>query len=147
MLLIDVGAYDDCFIGDGFHNKENHPSGDSVRWTSGSAIVRIPCFRPENKMKIGIRAWGPLSGAGAKTTVIFFNDQRIGEFEAKPEVMNEYSVEVPEGIIFEGFNELKLAVWPWRPADVGKSSDKRELGILLDSITINYDDSENESDD
>ena len=68
----------------------------------------------------------------------FINDYKIGEIKVPPVSRKCFVLEVPDEILFTGFNDLMFKTPTWRPSDFLSSTDNRELGILLESIALHY---------
>ena len=66
------------------------------------------------------------------------NIQKSQEEKVKIDIkdLQTISIEIPDGIVIEGFNDILINVPAWKPSEQYGTADFRELGIMLDSITI-----------
>jgi hypothetical protein len=135
-LFIDVGENDLMFIHSGLYNKEKHLKENTIRWTSGTSVINLPFFVPGEAQVLTIDVWGRPKTAGEPVCEVFINDTVIGEFKVASESKQTFSFTIPKHILINGFNELTLITPAWKPSDVLGVIDQRELGIMLDSITL-----------
>ena len=63
---------------------------------------------------------------------------KIADIKILPEVQQDYSFNIAAEIILPELNTLTLKTPIWIPAETYRSDDMRELGLMLDSITIHY---------
>ncbi len=137
-ILIDIGSDDDILLGSGFYNKERFAEGQTARWTKDEARVYLPYMRRKGKLSLEISASGASKEVGDIMSEVFINDHKIGEIKVPPVSRKRFVLEVPDEILVTGFNDLMFKTPTWRPSDFLSSTDNRELGILLESITLHY---------
>jgi hypothetical protein len=139
-LLIDVGTSDELFIKSGLYGAEKHLGEHSARWTRPIAEFRLPELPLKNEYILQVEAFGGPEAAGEKVSEIFINDTKIGEMTIVPESAQAFSFNVPPEALSTGSNVLTFKTPRWRPSDISRSSDRRELGIMLDSIELDWSD-------
>jgi len=64
------------------------------------------------------------------------NGAVAGQAEVAPEEKRDVVFRLPAASLREGMNRLELRTRGWRPADLDKSEDARELGVYVRSITL-----------
>ena len=72
------------------------------------------------------------------TATVSVQDTEVGRFSVKPDTRQAFEMTVPRNVLSAGLNELTVVTPTWRPTDVLGTSDQRELGIMLDSVILNY---------
>lgn len=138
------GDRDKLAIIDGMHARESVQGDPSThwRWTKGRARVRMVVDKGENPVRIAVMyfdanrpdAVGPtptpdfrVNGTKVESRLSFCN---VGGMKAV-----EASLEVPAHVVQDEISILELVVPTWIPADHGIGADKRELGVMLHSVS------------
>lgn len=137
-LRIDLGSDDEAFIIDGFHAREVFLNRTPTRWTRRAARISLPYFEGMKGFSLTINVL-PLPKAVGKTIgKVSINDKAVGEFEVRGDRAQTFRFDVQDELLETGWNELKITTPVWRPSDKLGTKDQRELGIMLDSIIIDY---------
>jgi hypothetical protein len=66
------------------------------------------------------------------------NQEELGEISISPNSAETYCFDVPNEVVEIGANELRFVTPTWRPCDYFRTTDRRELGIMLNSIALHY---------
>jgi hypothetical protein len=135
-VTIDLGAFDAPYIRHGFYGKESIPGFPSLRWTKEQAGLYIPLRRTGgDHLLISIRAatFRPRKLEAAPVTVIlagetvgtFIPDEqwRTFTFQTRPPASGENTL-------------LEFKTGSFNPARLRINADGRDLGFLLDWITL-----------
>lgn len=141
MILIDLGGSEDWgFIKEGFHGPEIHLGETPVRWTGQTAIIRLPLFPPPGKktvLNIRVADTGPAREGAAAGAIVRIGDRRIAQILLKKGI-NTVRLELPSDLEEGGIAELIIYSSPWQPRRLLGTGDERELGIMLDRVTLSY---------
>lgn len=133
---IDIGGEDEVFLVDGFHQPEKFNGSRSVRWTTGTAHLRIPCIDAKKSYSLELKFLPPPPSVKNREMRISINGKETGSYKIDVKDVQTISIEIPDGILTEGFNDILINVPEWKPSEHYGTMDFRELGIMLDSITI-----------
>jgi Dolichyl-phosphate-mannose-protein mannosyltransferase len=133
-LFVDIGTSDMMFIRSGFYSKDTLPEGTSARWTSDQAAIDLP-LSTHMPVTVEVRAMSYRPETLSPANVIVYLDNReIGQFTPN-ETWQTYSfVTQPRPI--DGFSRLEFRTPTFNPANLQQSGDNRDLGFLLDSVSI-----------
>jgi len=137
IVLKDIGADDELYIKSGLHRPEKYLGKHTIRWTENNAVFRLPQLSAHQRYSLQINVWGCPEAAGEKVSAVFLNRHRLGQMKIAPETYQTFSFDIPSEILTTTLNELKIETPTWRPRYITDPSDKRRLGIMLDSITLN----------
>ncbi|MEA1928833.1 MAG: hypothetical protein U9N73_11565, partial [Candidatus Auribacterota bacterium] len=141
-VMVDIGTpRDRDFIVSGVHFREKHLNKTPVRWTTGTAILRLPIFPKKGKtpfLNIKILDTGPerKSFDGAITVTINGNEVACTRLDQGE---HSYQIKLSPGAVREP--ELALITitsQPWQPDQIIESKDTRMLGVMLDRIRLKY---------
>ena len=135
---IDIGGEDEVFIIDGLHQREKSGGSRNVRWTTGTARLRIPCINVQNSYFLELVFIPPPPSVKNRELRLSINGKETGSYKIDVEDLQTVSIEIPDGILIEGFNDILINVPSWKPSEHYGTKDFRELGIMLDSITISH---------
>ena len=135
---LDVGTRDDLNVLR-FHAKEE-TEGHTFRWSQDVSYIVVPALDP------GVRAitlWmsdgGRPDGAGNAEVSIAIGDQQIGTVDVDTG-FRSYAVEIPVEIVSaaagRGPVRIRLRTSVWRPEEVLGTADDRELGVMVDRVTV-----------
>jgi hypothetical protein len=133
-ITIDIGTLDTAYIRSGFHGKEVLPDGASARWTQAEAIVDVP-VAADGPLSITMRALIFRPAAVAATPIrVWLDDQEIGTF-IPGEAWQTFSF---NGLArpANGTSTLRFESTPFNPQQLQLSADNRDLGFMLDQISV-----------
>lgn len=134
-LTIDIGSIDAAYIVDGFYGKEPLPGEITMRWTTDEAIVEIPDI-DQDTIVIDVRAKVFRLGSELEISpvTVWLDGETIGQFTPSTEWIT-YSF---EAILPNEQNSslLQFNTTTFNPSDLQINNDGRDLGFLLDWITI-----------
>lgn len=131
---VDVGAVDTNGVVAGFHSKELLADGTTARWTSGDGFVGFPVARP-GPVSVEIRARVfARPGDPAPEVAVSLDGRPIGRFRAE-DGWRVFRFD-GEAAPVRGFSFVRLEGPTFRPADDGRSTDERRLGVFVDRIGI-----------
>jgi hypothetical protein len=136
---LDIGINDDLNVVR-FHAKEVS-GGRTVRWTQRQSFVTIPQMFPTNRVAILVMNLGgrPQSETQGQVTA-YLNETLIGTAWVT-NGFNPYSFSIPAAVA-EALSKsdeparLRLVTPTWNPHRVLGSPDDRDLGVMVDRVTI-----------
>jgi hypothetical protein len=136
---LDVGVNDDLHV-IRFHAKET-TEGRSFRWSRARSIVAVDGIAPESRsVVLWMSDGGRPPAAGAADVTIALENEVLGTVRVvtgfKP-----YSVDIPPALAarlsgLERTIELSLVTTSWKPELVLGTPDDRDLGVMVDRITV-----------
>lgn len=133
-LTIDIGTLDTAYIRSGFHGKDVLPDGASARWTQADAIVDVP-VAAAGPLSITVRAliFRPAT-VSASPVSVSLDEQVIGEFTpgAAWQTFSFNGLAQP----VNGISSLRFKSTTFNPLQLQLSTDNRDLGFMLDQISI-----------
>ncbi|HVL67128.1 MAG TPA: glycosyltransferase family 39 protein [Vicinamibacterales bacterium] len=136
---LDVGTNDDLHVLR-FYAKE--VSDDvTFRWTRSRSFVSVTTITATARELTLVMADGGRPAAAPDAVVeVYLHNQRLGTVQVKGP-WRPYSLEVPRDIAARAAGatdpvELRLVTSTWNPADVLGVADSRDLGVMLDRVTI-----------
>jgi hypothetical protein len=136
---LDVGAQDDLHVLR-FHAREQ-VDGRSFRWTRANSYLSITTIAPTSRRLVLTMADGGRSPAAAAARVdVFVHNQQIGSVVVSGP-FRDYELSIPAGLAVRAAAakdpvELKLVTTTWNPAKITGAPDDRDLGVMLDRVTI-----------
>jgi len=137
-IAIDFGTNEEPLVIDGLHNPERIGTAGAVRWTNGSARLRL--FVSEAaagvRARLSLRLYGPPVELAGNRLKVAINGTPVGEAGIVPRQAQEAIFPVPAGLLRQGVNEVTIDSPPWRPAALYGSPDTRTLGVMLDSLRL-----------
>jgi hypothetical protein len=133
-IEIDVGTFDTPFIRTGFYGKELLPGDATMRWTAGEATLDIP-LPTEGPITVDVRAmiYRP-EGVTAAPVAVWLDGEKVGEF-TPGETWRIFSFPAQPRPI-GGISALRFQTAAFNPASLGVNNDTRDLGFLIDRVTI-----------
>jgi len=138
---VDVGAPADApFLTDGFYGREMLPDGTTARWTAPRARTRLFLAQPTAEMELHIvyvDARPP--GTAPADASLTLNHQPLTTDDVPHPAVPDRRIlraSLSPDIVLTGDNQLEISCRGWKPRDILKSPDTRELGLFLDSIRI-----------
>ena len=121
----------------GFYRTELTTSDETYRWTEASAAIDLPEINNSTDALLILRLGQDLpQSVELGPARIFFNGKSIAEarFRGKLRVV-KYSL--PRSLLnLKGVNKVEFVTPTFSPAGHGFSEDKRELGLMLDSLKL-----------
>lgn len=136
---LDVGNNDDLHVLR-LHAKETS-EGRTFRWTRARSFVAVTTIRPDARELTLLMGDGGRPAAAPPARVdVFLHNQLLGTVQVSGPV-RPYSLAVPASLAERAASagdvvELRLVTQTWNPATVLGSPDDRELGVMLDRVTI-----------
>ncbi len=131
---LDIGRDDDIlWIMRGFHGREKGPGGRSVRWTAADAEVRFLLQRGERALRLAVRTC-PEARPEALPAEPRFTWNGVATGAAFAE--GSWQAVIRPSDVRAGENRLGITCQPWRPGAVAGGRDRRELGLMVDTITL-----------
>ncbi|MDP8236393.1 MAG: hypothetical protein P9M08_08415 [Candidatus Erginobacter occultus] len=141
-LLIDIGGEDDwAFLESGFYSPELHRGRIPVRWTGPESRLVLPLFPREGReAELTLKTIGsrpPAACHSAPLVAAWLDGRPLGDHLLRPEDAL-YSWTIPVKSPGPRLANLTLRVDPWRPSDFLPVSDRRELGLMLEWVKLEY---------
>ena len=110
----------------------------SFRWTGADAGFFVPYYDRSRDLELEIGVLPSSEHIGRVNGLVFMNQEELGEISITPNSAETYRFDVPSEALEIGANVLRFVTPTWRPCDYFRTTDRRELGIMLDSITLHY---------
>lgn len=131
---IDVGTLDAAYIESGFYPKEPLPGDITMRWTKEEAILALP-LNGTAPLTISLNAkiFRP-EGVPPTPVTVWLDGREIGQFT--PDATWQTYTFTGQPASADGLSRLRLVSETFNPAALGVNADGRELGFLLDWVTI-----------
>jgi hypothetical protein len=136
---LDVGINDDLHVLR-FRAKEQ-VDGNTFRWTGPTSYLSVTTISPSSREVVLTMADGGRSPAAGPARVgVFLHNQQLGSVVVSGP-FRQYPMSIPPDLAARAAAagdpvELKLVTTTWNPARVTGSADDRELGVMLDRVTI-----------
>ncbi len=137
-FLLNLGEKDQASIIEGFHDREVLAGGLSYRWTKDLCRIRIPAMVAGKEAELSLLlAGGRPAGAPPAAVTVYFDQARIGQFQAAND-MTAYRFHLaPRPDVSEnGVSELRLETNTWNPMRQSHSQDARNLGVMLAQVRV-----------
>ena len=121
-------------LGDGWGRAESRSDGGQHAWTRQPvATVTLPGIRPADGRFV-LKGYGLADGQEPRTLTLVINGHELAP-QPLPRRPMQISFEVAAAQLHLGDNELQLRTERTiSPATAGRSTDKRQLGVLVDFI-------------
>lgn len=137
---LDVGGNDDLHVLR-FHAREAS-DGRTFRWTGAQSFVSVTTV-PERatELTLVLNDGGRPPAAPPARLELYFHNQHLGTVDVASGGFKPYPVRIPADLVArasaaENPVELRLVVEPWNPHDVLGVPDDRELGVMVDRVTV-----------
>lgn len=137
---LDVGTNDDLHVLR-FHSSEQS-EGTSFRWTQTASYVTVPSITPTaRELTLVLHDGGRPAAAPPADVVVYLADERIGQIEVSPGPFRPYNLTLPRELVARraAADEplvLRLVSTTWNPNDLLGTGDDRNLGVMVDRVTI-----------
>ena len=136
-LRIDVGSSDFFYLGEGWYGKERLPDQTTVRWTSGAAQIHLPSavtvggdVRLQLQMALPADVGEPLTSVRMRHETSTVAEWQVGKDFAV------YEATWTPSSFQDGPPDLWLETDTWNPAALGLNMDSRDLGVMVDWISV-----------
>ncbi|MBA3885061.1 MAG: glycosyltransferase family 39 protein [Acidobacteria bacterium] len=136
---LDVGVRDDLHVVR-FHAKEE-TDGRTFRWTQAQSFVTVTVVPPgARQATLWMHNGGRPPGAPPATIRVYFHGEPLGTVQVE-DGWREYRLSIPAAVAARAAEvddpvELRLVTTTWNPQVVLGTPDDRELGVMLDRVTI-----------
>jgi hypothetical protein len=139
-FTLDVGELDDLHLVR-FHAKETSDER-SIRWTQDQSEVAITGLTgAERTITLTMGRGGRPSSAPPAVVTVEFNDMPVGEITVTGDGFTDYEFAIPAEAVAaaaqsDGPATLRLLSSVWSPRAELNLPDGRELGVMIDRITV-----------
>lgn len=136
---LDVGVRDDLHVLR-FHAKEQS-EGRSYRWTQARSMIAVTVMRDTARnVTLELADGGRPPAAPPARLDVFLHGQQIGSAVVSGR-FRPYTFAIPPGLSARAAAindpvELRLVTATWQPSTVLGSADERQLGVMVDRVTI-----------
>jgi hypothetical protein len=136
---LDVGVRDDLHVLR-FHAKEQS-EGRTYRWTQARSMISVTVINATDRNVTLELADGGRPPAGPPAHVdVFLHGQQLGSIVVSGG-FRSYTLPIPAELAVRAAAvndpvELRLRTDTWQPSAVLGSSDERQLGVMVDRVTI-----------
>jgi len=133
VYIIDIGADDNVYLGDGWHWRENI-FDLTMRWAGETARADLYIDLPPGDYEVTFNAQAFWQ---ARQLMLLVNDQALGEpVTVMPNVFQTFTFEVPAEFIGDerhitlsfAYDDVII------PAQIGQSADPRALSVMIDTV-------------
>jgi len=137
---LDVGTNDDLHVLR-FHAREQS-EGRTFRWTQGTSFLSVTTIPPgAGELTLVLNDGGRPPAAVPARVDVFFHNQRLGAIAVTAGGFRPYALPVPPDLAGRAAAardpvELRLVSTLWNPHDVLGVPDRRDLGVMLDRVTL-----------
>ncbi len=137
---LDIGGNDDLHVLR-FHGREQ-TDGRSFRWTRSTSYVSVTAMpATSTELTLMMSDGGRPAAAPPATAEVFLHNQRLGSVDLSPGGFRAYTLPIPTDLARRAADstepvELRLRSTTWNPALVLGSADDRDLGVMIDRVTI-----------
>jgi hypothetical protein len=137
---LDVGTNDDLHVLR-LHAREQS-DGRTFRWTRATSYISVTTVpAAASELTLVLSDGGRPPAASPARVEVYFHNERLGTIELSPGGFRPYSLAIPAGLAARAAGarepvELRLVSTLWSPRDVLGASDDRDLGVMLDRVTI-----------
>lgn len=136
---LDVGTKDDLHV---LRFRARETSGaHTFRWTGAASAISVTSMLPTAREVTLVMSDGGRPPAAPLADVdVFLHNQLLGRIQVEGD-FRPYSLPIPQELARRAASasdpvELRLVTAQWNPARVLGSSDDRDLGVMLDRVTI-----------
>lgn len=140
MYELDIGEHDDLQVLR-FHSAEQ-TNGRTFRWSQSTSYVIVGSVPPDaTELTLVLADGGRPGSAPAARVAIYVGTRRLGEIVVSPGGFRPYSVALPPDLRPQSGTAdqtltLRLVSTVWNPHDLLGSPDDRQLGVMVDRVTI-----------
>ncbi|HJR58818.1 MAG TPA: hypothetical protein VJ813_05465 [Vicinamibacterales bacterium] len=137
---LDIGANDDLHVLR-FHARELS-DGRTFRWTRPTSYVAVTVVPAgARELTLILNDGGRPPAAAAARLEVYFHNQRLGEIGLRPGGFLPYTLGIPGELAARAASardpvELRLVSTVWNPREVLGVADDRDLGVMVDRVTI-----------
>ncbi len=131
---LDIGVWDDFYVGEMYPPEYDRDRRGVVRWTKGVGWVWLPGLdETATQIIVNLTTFLPPDGTPRMLRVTL-DDAVLGEVELEQRWRN-YIFDIPSTWQpSESVPKLELSTEPMRPADVVGGADRRYLGVRVDTV-------------
>ncbi|MDP7024893.1 MAG: hypothetical protein QGH42_11725 [Kiritimatiellia bacterium] len=123
----------------GIYSREKHLGSIPVRWTSGTAVLRLPRIVTGQDCGVVLRYYPRPEAAGATTPSIRWNGLQcaLRAMDRESHDWVEATYTIPAGTNLQaGHSRLDIVTPEWNPHELLGVPDSRGLGIMLYQIEV-----------
>lgn len=137
---LDLGANDDLHVLR-FHAREQ-TEGRTFRWTRATSYVSVTTIGPSaREVTLVLHDGGRPDAAPDARVEVFLHNQRLGGVHVGGGGFRAYTLAIPADLAGRAAAsrdpvELRLVSTTWNPSQVLGVDDDRDLGVMLDRVTI-----------
>ena len=139
-FALDIGANDDLHVLR-FHAREES-DGRSFRWTRANSYLSVTTLQPDaRELSLIMNDGGRPPAAPPARVDVYLHGEHLGRIDVQPGGFRPYTLQVPPDLAQRAAAatdpvELRLASTLWNPRQVLGVPDDRDLGVMLDRVTI-----------
>jgi hypothetical protein len=140
VIALDVGVNDDVNVLR-FHAKETHANGTTFRWSRDVSYINLQGVTAADHVLQLVMDDGRRPPQVARATVqVSMNDQVLGTVTVGPD-FKPYELAIPPALAAAAGASgtpvrITLRTNVWRPKDVLKVPDDRDLGVMVDRVDV-----------
>jgi hypothetical protein len=137
---LDIGVNDDGHVLR-FHSSEQS-DGTTFRWTRAASYVTVTAIPPTaTELTLVLNDGGRPAAAPAARVAVHLGGERLGEIAVAPGPFQPYTIALPRDVVSRVAAAdqplaLRLVSTVWNPHVLLGTPDDRELGVMLDRVTI-----------
>jgi len=120
---------------EGFYEPERSPEGGTLHWTKGDATVTLPAVNGNDRSLVLKMGGARPVGVPHGTTTVYLNGIRLADL-VLTNSLRTYVLPVPAEAQTGNVWVLRLETTTWNPARAGVSKDDRDLGMQVQSISV-----------
>ena len=138
-FTLDVGDRDDLHTYRFFAKEVTE--GRSIRWTGAQSFIAVPGLSGrERELRLEMHNGGRPPTAGAAEVTVHFNDVPLATIAVETG-FRTYVVPLPTDLVAQAGAadepaRIKLVCTTWKPREHGGAADDRNLGVMVDRVTI-----------
>ena len=140
VVALDVGVNDDVNVLR-FHAKETHANGTTFRWSRDVSYINLQGVTAADHTLTLVMDDGRRPAQVPRAVVqVSMNDQPLGSVTVGPD-FKPYALAIPPAIAAAAGASgtpvrITLRTNVWRPRDVLKVPDDRDLGVMVDRVDV-----------
>jgi hypothetical protein len=137
---LDVGSNDDLHVLR--FNMSERADDRTFRWTNATSYVSVTNMTASaRELTLVMQDGGRPPAADPARVTVYLDDQRLGEIDVAPGPFRPYTLPVPADLAARAAASdepvtLRLVSTLWNPGKVLGTSDTRNIGVMLDRVTI-----------